>query len=67
MMSHEINAIVLTSKRVFRRPILSDRYPDNRLPMGQVIDVIEANQEISDALKVNAASACDKNWLVIAG
>lgn len=67
MIIQEIVAMKLISKRVYRRPILSEIYPDKRLPMGHVIAVIDANHEISDAFKVTSLSDCDKSCVVIAG
>lgn len=61
MINQEVNAIVFTSKRVFRRPILSERYPAKRLPIGDDIAAIDANQEISDAFKKTSLSACDNS------
>lgn len=65
--SQDTAAITLISKRVFRLPILSERYPDNKLPMGLEIAVIDANHEICDEFKRTSASAFDNSCVVIAG
>lgn len=67
MISHDTVAMTLVNIRVFRRPIFSERYPANRLPIGQAIAVIDANHEISDAFRIISSSPCDKSCVVIAG
>lgn len=67
MISQDVIAMMFINIKVFRLPILSVNHPDRRLPTGHAIAVIDANHEISEAVKTISASSCDKSCVVIAG